>query len=80
MKQRPQQIALNFNKNVLFLYHSNKDKYDNKDNYRKIKDNLYMINLDLYRKYINKYLKNIPNKYLMIYSTNNVKSNIIKNI
>ena len=79
MKQRPQQIALNFNKNVLFLYHSNKDKYDNKNNYKKIKDNLYMINLDLYRKYINQYFKNIPNKYLMIYSTNNIKDNIINN-
>lgn len=79
MKQRPQQIALNFNDDVLFLYHSNKDKYETKECVKKIKDNLYMINLDLYRQYITKYLKNIPNKYIMIYSTNNIKKNIIEN-
>ncbi|MDD4718571.1 MAG: glycosyltransferase [Bacilli bacterium] len=79
MKQRPQQIALNMPSNVLFLYHSNKDKYDNKECYKKIKDNLYMVNLDLYRKCVIKHLKDIPNKYLMIYSTNNIKDNIINN-
>lgn len=67
MKQRPQQIALNIPEDVLFLYHSNKDKYGNKLNYKKIKANVYLINLDIYRKYIYK-IKN--NNYLMIYSTN----------
>lgn len=79
MKQRPQQIASNFDDNILFLYHSNRDKYDNKYYFKKLEENLYLINMDIYRKKITKFLKNIPNKYLMIYSTNYISNGITSN-
>lgn len=75
MRQRPQQIALNMPDDVLFIYHSNKDNYDNDLNYKKVKDNLYLINLDLYRNY---FQKTLSNAYLMLYSTNYFKINNIK--
>lgn len=37
MRQRPQQIALNMPDDVLFIYHSNKDNYDNDLNYKRLK-------------------------------------------
>lgn len=77
MRQRPQQIASHFDESVLFLYHSNRDNYDNNLFFKKIKNNLYMINLDLYRKQIIKYMKSIKNKYLMVYSTDYVTNTII---
>lgn len=69
MRQRPQQMALNYDKDTLFIYHSNRDKFDNKLNYKFIKKNLILINLDLYRKYLIKTLKPRKDKYLLLYST-----------
>ncbi|MGE5455570.1 MAG: glycosyltransferase [Ignavibacteriales bacterium] len=82
MKQRPQQIASNFDDNILFIYHSNRDKYDNKYQYKEIKDNLILINMDIYRNKILKYLRKFSDKFLMIYSTNYISEktiNIYKN-
>lgn len=70
MKQRPQQVALHFKEDVLFIYHSNKDQYDNALSYTFLKENVLLINLDLYRKPLLQKLKKQRNKYLMIYSTN----------
>jgi glycosyltransferase involved in cell wall biosynthesis len=77
MKQRPQQIASHFDNKVLFFYHSDQNEYDNKLNYKKIKDNLYLLNLNLYRKVLLKYLEKKNNKFVMIYSTDYVSTKII---
>lgn len=78
MKQRPQQIASNFPSDVLFIYHSNKDHYDNWLEYQFLKDNLLLINLDFYRKSLMKKLVGYKNKYLMIYSTNYIERQIVQ--
>lgn len=77
MKQRPQQIAESFPRDVLFIYHSNKDQYENKLNYKFLKENLLLINLDIYRNYFIKKLNHYYDKYLMLYSTNYIKRKII---
>lgn len=69
MKQTPQQLALHFGSDTLVLYHSAKDSYGNKEKYFKAKDNLYILNLDLYRKYLFEKTKAYNEKYLMVFST-----------
>ena len=77
MKQRPQQMAENFDKDILFFYGTPYDEFDNNNRIDKIKDNLYLIDLKIYRKLIIKLLKNNQEKYLMIYSTDFVEQYII---
>lgn len=74
MKQRPQQIAEHMPDDVLFLYHSNRDRYDNGICCKRVKSNLYIIDNDLYRNFI---VNLSGNFYVMVYSTNFVKRSII---
>ena len=70
MKQRPQQIAENLPDDVLMLYHSHEDAdFDSKERFRKIKDNVIIIDLGYHRDVVFDYLANYYNKYLMVYST-----------
>jgi len=78
MKQRPQQIAENFDEDILFIYGSPYEEYDSPARIKKLKNNLYLIDLSLYRNIILKKLQNFKNKYLMIYSTDYIELNIIK--
>lgn len=77
MRQRPQQMAMNFNNDILFLYGSYYDEYKNLSRIDKIKSNLYLIDLNLYRKQIIKLLNKFNEKYLMIYSTDFVEEYIL---
>ncbi len=77
MYQRPQQMASAFPKNVLFLYGSSHEEYKNKNRIKKIKDNLYLIDLNVYRKQLIKLLKNVEEKYLMTYSSDYVEEYIL---
>ncbi len=70
MKQRPQQIAENLPANTLMFYHTHFDgDFDTKKRVRKLKDNLVLVDLGYYRESLMKNIKDFPDKYLMIYST-----------
>lgn len=73
MMQRPQQVALHMRDDILFLYHSVNDTYENKNQINKIKDNLYLINMNYYRDI---FIKKVKNHYLMLYSTDLVSKTI----
>ncbi len=77
MMQRPQQIASSFDDKTLVLYHSTKDSYTNGLFYKKIKDNLYLINLDIYRKILAVDTSLPKNKFLIVYSTDPTSLKII---
>lgn len=79
MKQRPQQIAENFGNNILFIYHSHDDNdYLTKKRIRKIKDNLFLIDLGYYRNELINDFAFHNNKYVMIYSTDYIPLSRIK--
>ena len=79
MRQRPQQIALNFSEDVLFFYHSDRKEFNNKFSFEKIKENLILINLNMYRNLLINFIKKLNcKKYLMIYSTSIINNNLIK--
>lgn len=78
MRQRPQQIASCYPKGTLVLYHSAKDSYGNKDSIKKIKDGLYVLNLDLYRDILTDATRNIKKRFLTVYSTDPVSMNVVK--
>ncbi len=69
MKQRPQQIVSHFGSDILSVYHSDRDKYDTLNSYKKLCDNLYLANMNLYRKKFIESLKSFKDKYLITYST-----------
>jgi hypothetical protein len=72
IKQRPQQVAENFSENVLFIYHSHDDNdYKGcKDRIKKIKNNLFLVDLGYYRQNIFDELVGVTiKKFLMVYST-----------
>lgn len=78
MKQRPQQIASNFGDDVLFIYGSSFEEYKKDDSrIKKLTNNLYLMDLNVYRKNIIKLLKNESDKYLMLYSTDYVEQYIV---
>ncbi len=78
MKQRPQQIANNFNDDILFIYGSSLDEYADDSRINKIKENLYLVDLNIYRNIIIELLKSYNNKFLMVYSTDYIKMEIIE--
>lgn len=79
MKQRPQQIAENLPKNTLMFYHSHYEKdFETKDRIRKLKDNLILLDLGIYRKSLTKQLKNHNNKFVMLYSTDLIEMSRIE--
>jgi len=69
MMQRPQQIAASFGEDTLVFYHSAKDKYANAPHCNKITDNLYVLNLDVYRDSLIKTSAVCKNRYIIVYST-----------
>lgn len=69
MRQRPQQIALNFPEDVLFLYGSSYPEYDNAVFTRRLSSNAVLLDLNVYRKPLMELLAERDEKYLMIYST-----------
>lgn len=78
MKQRPQQIASSFDDDVLFIYGSSFDEYDDNSRIKEIKNNLHLVDLNIYRKIILNLLDSYNNKFLMIYSTDYIKFEIIE--
>lgn len=78
MMQRPQQVASSFDKDTLVLYHSSKDKYENGACWKKVNDNLFIINLDVYRKYLLSDPNTPKDKILVIYSTDPTSIKIIE--
>lgn len=77
MKQTPQQLALHFDRDTLVLYHSAKEEYKNAEKYIRIKENLYVLNLDLYRKFIIKKVSQYSEKYLAVFSTDPLSMEIV---
>ena len=81
MRQRPQQTAMSFDDNVTVFYHSSKDNYPDKTRCRKVADGVYVLNLDLYRKYLfeaaKKEYKDLK-KILIVYSTDPVSISLIE--
>ncbi len=69
MMQRPQQIAASFDESTLVLYHSSKDKYETGLYCKKIRENLYVLNLDVYRNVLINNTADVKEKYLIVYST-----------
>ncbi len=69
MKQRPQQIASAIDDKTLFIYGTTHMEIGNINGIKKIKDNLILMDLVIYKQKIIELLKNVKNKYLMIYST-----------
>lgn len=69
MRQRPQQIALNFPADVLFLYGSSYPEYDNAVFARRLAGNAVLLDLNVYRKPLMELLSEKNEKYLMIYSS-----------
>lgn len=78
MRQRPQQIASCYPEGTLVLYHSAKDGYADGDCIKKIKDGLYVLNLDLYRDILTEAAKNVRKRFLTVYSTDPVPMGVIK--
>jgi len=78
MKQRPQQIANNFGDDILFLYGSSFDEYEDESRIKKIEDNLYLIDLNIYRSVMLDALDSYNNKFLMLYSTDYINLDIIE--
>ena len=77
MKQRPQQIASNFNNNTIFVYGGNDKDFSGFKRVKKLKSNLYLVDLVVYKKMLHESLKNTKSKYLMIYSTDYIPYKLI---
>ncbi len=78
MMQRPQQVAISFEKDTLVFYHSSKDKYNNASHCNRISDNLYVLNLDVYRDCLLKASAKCKQKYIITYSTDPTPVSIIE--
>ena len=77
MRQRPQQIALNFQSDTLFIYGTPYEEFYNIYQIDQLKSNVYLINLDKYRKIIQKKAFSYKKKYLMLYSSDYIDNEII---
>ncbi len=78
MKQRPQQIASAIDDKTLFIYGTTHMEIGNINGIKKIKDNLILMDLVIYKQKIIELLKNVKNKYLMIYSTDYIPIEVLK--
>lgn len=78
MKQRPQQMADAANDESLFIYGTTHMEIGNREGIKKVKENLYLIDLVIYKAEIIDLLKDMNNKYLMIYSTDYIPMEVLK--
>lgn len=78
MKQRPQQMANATDSDTLFIYGTPYTEIGHTDGLKKIKDNLYLVDLVIYKENLINSLKSFRNKYLMIYSTDYIPLDILK--
>ena len=78
MMQRPQQVAISFDKDTLVLYHSSKDRYENAPHCNRIADNLYVLNLDVYRDELIEASDGCRNKIIIFYSTDPTPISVVE--
>lgn len=78
MKQRPQQMANAVDEDSLFLYGTTHMEIGTRDAIKKIKENLYLIDLVIYKETLIKMTSTMKNKYLMIYSTDYIPMDILQ--
>lgn len=78
MKQRPQQVANAANKETLFIYGTTHMEIGTLDGIKKIKENLYLVDLVIYKTELINMLNNVQNKYLMIYSTDYIPMDVLE--
>ncbi len=77
-KQRSQQISLHFQSDTLFLYGTPYEEFFNVYQIDQLGPHAYLINLDKYRKIIQKKVFRHKKKYLMISSFDYIDDKIIK--
>lgn len=77
MKQRPQQMANAADKDTLFIYGTTHMEIGKLEGIKRIKENLYLVDLVIYKTELIEMLKDIKNKYLMIYSTDYIPMEIL---
>lgn len=78
MKQRPQQMANASDEDTLFIYGTTYNEIGSIEGIKKIKDNLYLLDLVVHKKKIIEFTSKIKNKYLMIYSTDYIPMEVLK--
>lgn len=78
MKQRPQQIASAADEDTLFIYGTTHMEIGKIEGIKRIKDNLYLMDLVIHKKALIEALKDVRNKYLMIYSTDYIPMEVLK--
>lgn len=78
MRQRPQQIANAVDKDTLFIYGTTHMEIGKIEGVKRIKDNLYLMDLVIHKEQLIEDLKNVKNKYLMIYSTDYIPMEVLK--
>lgn len=78
MKQRPQQMANAADEGSLFLYGTTYMEIGTDEGIKKLKNNLYLIDLVVYQKKLIELCNDIKNKYLMIYSTDYIPMDVLK--
>lgn len=78
MKQRPQQMANAADKDTLFIYGTTYHEIGNIEGIKKIKDNLYLLDLVVHKKKLIEFTSKMKNKYLMIYCTDYIPMEVLK--
>lgn len=77
MKQRPQQIATAADEETLFIYGTTHMEIGKIAGIKKIKDNLYLMDLVIHKEELIEALKDVKQKYLMIYSTDYIPMDVL---
>ena len=78
MKQRPQHIASSADKDTLFIYGTTHMEIGAREGIKKLKDNLYLMDLVIHKQELIDTLKDRENKYLMIYSTDYIPMDVLR--
>lgn len=78
MKQRPQQIANATNEETLFIYGTTHMEIGKIEGIKQIKDNLFLMDLVIHKEELIETLKEVKNKYLMIYSTDYIPMEVLQ--
>lgn len=78
MKQRPQQIANATDEDTLFIYGTTHMEIGKIQGVKKIKENLFLMDLVIHKENLIEALKDVANKYIMIYSTDYIPMEVLK--
>lgn len=78
MRQRPQQIANAVDKDTLFIYGTTHMEIGKIEGIKKIEENLVLMDLVIHKAQLIEELKDVKDKYLMIYSTDYIPMEVLK--